>query len=385
MRERHGILAVRLSRPALHYRRSPFVVCYWSGPKLLVYNYATGANTAVAPTLLDVLHACDTWRTVDQVRSALEISRLRAETSLRVLAAYGLLQRSDVPEDPRDRTMSAIAEWNPAAGFFHAATRHVRFLAPAAASRLIRQRATARPMPPPVKRLRGARSVRLPKPAISGEFPGVLTARRTWRRFGSAPVSLSDLASALALTAGVQRWLTTPFGRVPLKTSPSGGARHPIELYVCVRNVAGLRAGLYHYAADVHRLEEIQRGNLVDRLRVWMPRSQYFAKAAFVVVLTAVLDRQVWRYPYARAYRAALAEAGHVCQTFCLTATWLGLAPFCLMGLDDAEIEKDLGVDGVSETVLYVAGAGSRPRGMTWAPRPRGTAHAIPNPPFGQR
>ena len=89
-----------------------------------------------------------------------------------------------------------------------------------------------------------------------------------------------------------------------------------------------------------------------------MPHSEYFAKAAFVVMMTAVLDRQVWRYPYARAYRAALTEAGHVCQTFCLTATWLGLAPFCLMGLDDAAIEQDLGIDGVRETALYVAGAG---------------------------
>jgi SagB-type dehydrogenase family enzyme len=146
--------------------------------------------------------------------------------------------------------------------------------------------------------------------------------------------------------------------------------------------VTDLRPGLYHYASDVHRLEEIRRGDMTPRLHVWMPHSEYFAKAAFVVVLTAVLDRQVWRYPYARAYRAALAEAGHVCQTFCLTATWLGLAPFCLMGLNDAEIERDLGIDGVRETVLYVAGAGRRPRGSTWAPRTRGTLSARPNPAF---
>jgi SagB-type dehydrogenase family enzyme len=144
--------------------------------------------------------------------------------------------------------------------------------------------------------------------------------------------------------------------------------------------VKGLPAGIYHYAADVHRLERIRRGDPTARLRAWMPYSEYFAKAAFTVILTAVLDRQVWRYPYSRAYRAALAEAGHVCQTFCLTATWLNLAPFCLMGLDDAAIEKALGIDGVRETVLYVAGAGTRPRGATWAPRLRGTLPAKANP-----
>ena len=52
-----------------------------------------------------------------------------------------------------------------------------------------------------------------------------------------------------------------------------------------------------------------------------------------MVFFTAVFARQLWRYPYSRAYRAALIEAGHVCQTFLLAATSLRLAPFCLLGL----------------------------------------------------
>jgi SagB-type dehydrogenase family enzyme len=98
------------------------------------------------------------------------------------------------------------------------------------------------------------------------------------------------------------------------------------------------------------------------------------------VFLTAVFARQMWRYPYSRAYRAALAEAGHVCQTFCLTATWLRLAPFCLMGLADRLIEHDLGLDGITESVLYAAGVGHPPRNSTWAPLVKGTLTARRNP-----
>jgi SagB-type dehydrogenase family enzyme len=112
----------------------------------------------------------------------------------------------------------------------------------------------------------------------------------------------------------------------------------------------------------------------------YYPSSGYFAKAPAHVFLTAVFARQLWRYPYARAYRAALAEAGHVCQTFCLTATWLGLAPFCLMGLADSRIERDLGIDGITESVLYAAGAGHPPRGTSWAPLVRGTLASRRNP-----
>jgi len=366
----------------VRYRRSPFLVAYWKGPRLLVHNYASGRIAEVAADFCAALHACTEWRTVKQLGRDLNFSTERVHDFVRVLTAHTFLQRSDRRADPADSAMAALESWNPAAGFFHAATRRVRFLAPAAAKAMAKRRAAERPMPPVVKRLRGAPAVLLPRPDFHGDFPEVLLERRTWRRFGAAPVSAADVSTTLGLAVGVQQWVPTEFGKLPLKTSPSGGARHPIEAYVCVRNVAGIVPGLYHYAADVHRLERLRRGDMTTRLRTWMPQSGYFAKSAFVVVLTAVLERQVWRYPYARAYRAALAEAGHVCQTFCLAATWRGLAPFCLMGLDDPQIEADLGIDGVRETVLYVAGAGTRPRGVSWAPRARGSLRATRNPAF---
>jgi len=71
--------------------------------------------------------------------------------------------------------------------------------------------------------------------------------------------------------------------------------------------------------------------------------------------------------PVARAYRAVLIDAGHLCQTFCLAATWLGLAPFCSMAFADSRIEQDLQLDGVRESLIYVAGVGARPRGG-WKP-----------------
>jgi SagB-type dehydrogenase family enzyme len=364
---------------AIRHRRSPHLVLFWRDGQLLIFNYATGDIAETTPDVSSLLDYCGTWRTPAAIAHYLGVGLSLGRTLIRRLTSRGLLQQSDRPVDPRDTTMAHFAEWNPAAGLFHTASRNVRFLSPRKAAAFTHLRARRRPVPSPVKRLRGAPVLPLPPPDYSGEFPDVLLRRRTWRRFGSGPVPLEDLATTLALSVGVQQWVPTSFGRVPLKTSPSGGARHPIEAYVCVRRVTGAEAGLYHYASGEHRLERIRRGDMTARLRQWMPHSGYFARAAFVVVLTAVLERQVWRYPYARAYRAALAEAGHVCQTFCLAATWRGLAPFCLMGLHDTLIEQDLGIDGVRETALYVAGAGPRPRGATWAPRARGTLTARRN------
>jgi len=74
--------------------------------------------------------------------------------------------------------------------------------------------------------------------------------------------------------------------------------------------------------------------------------------------MTAMFPRTMWKYQHARAYRVVLLDAGHLCQTFCLVATWLGLAPFCTAALKDTLIEKDLAIDGIRESVLYVAGVG---------------------------
>jgi hypothetical protein len=57
-----------------------------------------------------------------------------------------------------------------------------------------------------------------------------------------------------------------------------------------------------------------------------------------------------------------LIDAGHLCQTFCLVATALGLAPFCSMALADSVVERDAGLDGLSEIALYAAGVGTRPQ-----------------------
>ena len=43
----------------------------------------------------------------------------------------------------------------------------------------------------------------------------------------------------LALSAGVQQWVEGADVTIPLKTSPSGGARHAIECYVVARDVRG--------------------------------------------------------------------------------------------------------------------------------------------------
>ena len=151
-------------------------------------------------------------------------------------------------------------------------------------------------------------------------------------------------------TGGIHHWAKVG-GQpdLPLKTSPSGGSRHPIEIYVWARRVAGLPAGLYHYACDRHQLELVRRQRSRVSAQRYLPTQFLNQSAPAIVFFSAVYERYQWKYGDPRAYRATLIEVGHQCQTFCLAATSLGLAPFCAMALADSEIESDLGLDGVSE------------------------------------
>jgi nitroreductase len=59
-----------------------------------------------------------------------------------------------------------------------------------------------------------------------------------------------------------------------------------------------------------------------------------------------------------------LLDAGHLAQTFDLVTTATGLGPFQTAAFRDSETEAALGIDGISETALYLLGAG-RPAGPT--------------------
>ncbi len=348
------------------FRRSPFVVAYWKSGRLLFHNFATGAILAANPLAAEILTAFDDWQPAESLAARFsDYSPSSLRLAVHQLARHTLLERSDRLRDPKTRAMESWRRWNPAAGFFHFSTKDTRFLTdPREVARFLRAQLRRGRVPSPAKRYPKAPRVSLPSAQTAGEFPRTLLARRTWRDFASGAVSIGQLSTLLHLTAGIQHWLTIPrIGRAALKTSPSGGARHPTEVYVLALHVNRLPRGLYHYNSAAHHLERLRRGATPREVTRLLPGQWWYESAAAIFLFTAVFPRTQWKYHSPRAYRAVLIEAGHVCQTFLLTATWLGLAPFCSMALADTYAEKFLGVDGITESVIYAAGVGIRPPG----------------------
>ena len=358
------------------FRRSPFIVCYWSEKGLVFENFALRKRTSASPLACAILDFFDRWRPAEELfRQLAEYSTGSLRNAVAQLERRSLLQSSARRESPAEKSMASWQDWNPAAGFFHFSTKDVQYEHDLdVIHRAMRARAKTQPIPLPVKHYPRARQISLAAPKVASEFPRVLLARRTWRQFQRQRVPLRTLGELLWLVSRVHRWVHIPgIGRFAFKTSPSGGALHPIETYVLALRIEGLTPGIYHYAADRHRLELLQRGATPRQVTRYLPGQPWYQDAAALFLFTARFSRPQWKYRFARSYRAVLLDAGHLGQTFLLAATWLGLAPFCTMALADTILERDLGVDGVTESAVFAAGFGTRPPGVDWAPWPKPT------------
>jgi SagB-type dehydrogenase family enzyme len=355
-------------------RRAASIVCYWRDGKLTFENYLTHVLISADPIVVSLLDYFSEFRTTAQVRSLTSgFTPLSVDSALRQLTRRGfLVQEGSVAARADSKFLESWSSWLPGGGLLHFSTKDLPFESDLVESRrMLLDRARGEPAPPAVKRYPRAARVQLPIPNTKGEFPQVLLARRTWREFSERRVDLEDLSTLLWLTCGVQYWVKLPgsIGRVALKTSPSAGARHPLEAYVAVLRVRGLPRGLYHYSPDTHLLELLRRGCRSRQFGSYLAGQSWYGSASVLMFMSAVFERNRWKYPDSAAYRTVILDAGHMCQTFCLTATWLGLAPFCTMALAESKVEKALGLDGISESVVYAAGVGTRPS-RDWAPWP---------------
>lgn len=329
-------------------------------------NWMSGSRTPVSGDVLHLLDLLPVWTSA----AALAEKQPALGAVGDVAKLLHQMCRADLLEAKgRTPTVRLWDDWSPEAAFFHFGTRDSPYAEnPRAYDAQLRDKAKHRPPPPPTNSSVPGPRVLLPQARLKGSLEHALHTRRTWRRFSRRPIPLSVVSTLARTTWGVQRWgHVRGQGKVPLKTSPSGGARHSGEVYLLALNVDGLPRGAYQFDAASHHLVDLGRP-CVDGLGRILGNQPYFEQAAAVFVMTAVFARAMWRYPYSRAYRALLAEAGHLGQTFCLVATALELAPFCTMAFRDSDVEQLIGVDGVHESAMYVVGVGSRPAGPVTHP-----------------
>ncbi|HEV7931483.1 MAG TPA: SagB family peptide dehydrogenase [Actinomadura sp.] len=172
--------------------------------------------------------------------------------------------------------------------------------------------------------------------ALSGRIPP-----------GDATVDLELLARLLFFSAGVTRVAGAGGQTDWFRAAPSAGNLHPLEVYVAAGAMAGLNAGLYHFAPDVFGLEELSEGDCRPAVAdaVALPEA---GSGPLVLLVTGIPWRTAWKYGE-RGWRHVYWDAGAVLANLLAVAEAYGLRARVLLGFVDSALCRLLGIDGAAE------------------------------------
>jgi SagB-type dehydrogenase family enzyme len=186
--------------------------------------------------------------------------------------------------------------------------------------------------------------IKLPEPLRDSNFSleRAINERRSIRSYQDKPLTLKEVSQLLWASQGI-----VASGK---RAAPSAGATYPMEIYIMVGNVDGLKAGLYKYHNKEHAIELVKEGDLRKAISDRALRQDMILKAPVTIVIAAVFERTRARYG-ARAERYVYMEAGHIGQNIMLQATALGLGTVPVGAFIDSEVKSVL---GISEDPLYL-------------------------------
>lgn len=336
-------------------RRAHSLVFYWENNEFIAANYLANHQIACDIYLLQILNAAGEFITVESLSKKFHLIK-GIKTIINNLISHRLLVSEGSKDEKNDALLFNEWKWGQDAKFLHFATKEVQYNFNFDEIRkFFEARSVKDPPPSPFKTDLSKPKVTLPEAnTIPVDFWDTLYSRRTCRQFSAKAISKQDLSSFLTAVAGMTRYYNeSVLDRRVIKTSPSGGARHPIELYAIVQSVRSVPAGIYHFEVETNLLRLINKP--VERAKVvkLFSGQHWVGDAPVSFILTGVLNRSMWKYDHSRAYKVLMLDAGHVGQTFHLVATALGFGVFTTAALQDKLIEKQLKIDGIREIVLY--------------------------------
>lgn len=190
-------------------------------------------------------------------------------------------------------------------------------------------------------------------------FGGVLARSAPINRFSRHGIERTELLHVLSESFQAQRVVGGILGEHLIKAYPSGGARHPLEMYVVAKSVSGLPAAIYHFDARDGTLKPRAGHDSVSGIDAACFGKGGIVTASAVLVITSRWLRHNWKYRYSRSYRMVLLELGHAIQAIQLSARAEGLSAYHCPSVDDTQMLSLLDLtDDCAEGPLYAIGIG---------------------------
>ena len=188
--------------------------------------------------------------------------------------------------------------------------------------------------PNPFREYRGADSFLLPL-ALENQTPPY---HLLDSELPSAPLLKESISQLLQFSMGIAAWKVSGPSSWAVRCNASSGNLHPTETYLVLPPVLeeqNEKSNVYHYTSKNHGLEKLCEFETT----FW----QKLPKGSFLVGLSGISWREVWKYGE-RAFRYVNLDAGHAAQSINVSAKMLGWKLTRLDGVNDADIDRLLGL-----------------------------------------
>jgi SagB-type dehydrogenase family enzyme len=129
-------------------------------------------------------------------------------------------------------------------------------------------------------------------------------------------------------------------GHIVFKSFPSGGARHPLEVYLVVKAVSDASPGVYHLASATGALTMVADAALARQIDAACFLDRRVQTSHVAVVITCRWFRHMWKYRYARSYRMILIEVGHAIQSLMLSAAGRDYEMYFCLSVDEEKLAR---------------------------------------------
>lgn len=349
--------ASEVKSTAKRYRRSPFCLLEWDGPALRALNCETFRMFRGAERYVRILHELSAWTTAGELANQLAIGdEADADRLLQRLVGMSLVIE-DLGDGEAPPSVSVErAGWDLVDLAVQRGSAHGGY-DPAALDG---------PPPATFKDPPGSTPLELPSPPLDAtrSLASVLEDRRSSRSYATTDVSAAQLGTFLSACGRVTRTFDDPvLGGTSRRPYPSGGARHPLEIYPVCNSVDDIGRGAYWYDPKAHLLYPVassdDRLNALNREVRWAAGGIPNRDPPVILVITAVFGRTMWKYRRI-GLSLILKDLGGLYQTMHLVATAMRLAGCPLGAGNESENARWLGLDPLVESQVGAFLLGAR-------------------------
>jgi len=350
----------------MKFRRAKSIYISIKNEEICIQNFLRNKIISITLQELSLILAMEHWVDVEHLTTTLKdkISEEDIINSIYKLIICGVILTEDTQEE--DINYQKTWDWGLKAGAYHFSLKNTQFFSRnSEGMKVFSDKITLKTIEDPSPVLFSLNKDKYDKvysyavPAFDEGIFKTIKRRRTIRSFDlEKPLSQVELTTCLYAGLGILKFRSIPpMGEMPIKMTPSGGARNPFDAYMQCRNITDLPNGLYHYSGVEHSLGLVNNQSSPSAASI-LGEQLWIDDAAVIIFLVANFDRTMWKYSHPVGYKAVMLEAGHIAQNIILAANELGFYGSPTAAVMSSRFEEMMEEKNMNKSCVYAVALG---------------------------